>query len=753
MGNTRVCLLLIFSFGFLLSLSHCDSRVGKPLNVSYDGRAILINGSRTLFISGSIHYPRSTPSMWDSLMKRSIAAGINLIETYVFWNLHEPVKGQYYFEGYADLVQFLNVAKANQLFVNLRIGPYICGEWNYGGFPEWLREIPGMKFRDYNQPFMTEMQTWTEYVVNLMKEQKMFAPQGGPIIMAQVENEYGWLEKEYGASGRKYALWSASMAQNMSIGVPWIMCMQGDIATVINTCNGFYCEDYVPGHVATYPNQPLMWTENWPGWMQDWGEARPARPSQDVAYASARWFAKGGTHMNYYMWHGGTNFDRWSGGPYIVTSYDYDVALDEYGYPSEPKYSHSAALHSVLIKFADTLLSNDIPATISLGNNLQADVYGTGSTQLAFLSNISPSNNATVTFQNQSYFLPAWSVSLVGGGKLLYNTNVLPSYSTPSFADNPKKEVIRAPFTGYWAEPVGVWGTGQSFPSPPMQLDVTHDYSDYLWYTTVVNITSEGSSLSITSVQNRVLIFLNDIFVGDFAGGSVKVVLPSGVTGEANLYLLTATVGLENYGAYMEAYSVGILGDVYLGDQNITMSTWKVQPGLQGEALQVYTSSGSQKVEWNSDISSAINKPLTWFIGSFAMPPNPNDTTGFALDMTGMGKGMAYVNGHMIGRYWMITGEGICTCKWAGGYNQDQCRTNCGLPSQRYYHVPEDWLLPENNMVVLFEEIGGNPANVSLVVVRMLPPSHLRFSFPLSLFSTHSFDTSPPSPPLIHNVF
>jgi beta-galactosidase GanA len=144
--------------------------VGQPLNVSYDGRAILINGSRTLFISGSIHYPRSTPAMWDSLMKRSIAAGVNLIQTYVFWNLHEPIKGQYYFDDYADLVQFLSVAKQNQIFVNLRIGPYVCAEWNYGGFPEWLREIPDVTFRTYNQPFMTEMQTWMTYIDNLMKK-------------------------------------------------------------------------------------------------------------------------------------------------------------------------------------------------------------------------------------------------------------------------------------------------------------------------------------------------------------------------------------------------------------------------------------------------------------------------------------------------------------------------------------------------------------------------------------------------------
>jgi len=230
------------------------------------------------------------------------------------------------------------------------------------------------------------------------------------------------------------------------------------------------------------------------------------------------------------------------------------------------------------------------------------------------------------------------------------------------------------------------------------------------------DIATASLTLKLTDVQNRVLVYLNQQFVGSYSGGAVTVQLPSTITGKATLSLLVGTVGLVNYGAYMETYVVGILGEVLLGATNITLGPWTVQPGLQGESLQVYTEDGSKKVEWNSQVSSAINKPLTWFTGSFDMPSNPNGTTGFALDMTGMGKGMAFVNGYNIGRYWMVKGSGDCSCKWAGGYSPSQCQMNCGLPSQRYYHVPEDWLQADNNIVVLFEEDGGNPANVSLVV-------------------------------------
>jgi beta-galactosidase len=95
--------------------------------------------------------------MWPSLMKRSVEAGLNTIETYVFWGLHEPIRGQYDFTNELDLHKFITVAQEHGLNVIVRIGPYICAEINYGGFPEWLRSVPGMRIRTYNEPFMKEM--------------------------------------------------------------------------------------------------------------------------------------------------------------------------------------------------------------------------------------------------------------------------------------------------------------------------------------------------------------------------------------------------------------------------------------------------------------------------------------------------------------------------------------------------------------------------------------------------------------------
>ncbi|MBA0855449.1 hypothetical protein Goshw_014181 [Gossypium schwendimanii] len=140
------CFSLSITILFLyLLLVHC--------NVTYDRKAIAIDGQKRILFSGSIHYPRSTPEMWEGLVQKAKNGGLDVIDTYVFWNLHEPSPGNYNFEGRYDLVQFIKLVKKAGLYVHLRIGPYICGEWNFGGFPVWLKYVPGISFRTDNEPF------------------------------------------------------------------------------------------------------------------------------------------------------------------------------------------------------------------------------------------------------------------------------------------------------------------------------------------------------------------------------------------------------------------------------------------------------------------------------------------------------------------------------------------------------------------------------------------------------------------------
>lgn len=158
----------------------------KPFNVSYDHRALIIDGKRRMLISAGIHYPRATPQMWPDLIAKSKEGGADVIQTYAFWSGHEPVKGQYNFEGRYDIVKFVKLVGSAGLYLHLRIGPYVCAEWNFGGLPVWLRDVPGIEFRTENAPFKDEMQRFVTKIVDLMREEMLFSWQGGPIIMLQV---------------------------------------------------------------------------------------------------------------------------------------------------------------------------------------------------------------------------------------------------------------------------------------------------------------------------------------------------------------------------------------------------------------------------------------------------------------------------------------------------------------------------------------------------------------------------------------
>ncbi|CAK9168742.1 unnamed protein product [Ilex paraguariensis] len=200
-------------------------------NVTYDGRSLIIDGQRKLLFSGSIHYPRSTPDMWPSLISKAKEGGVDVIQTYVFWNLHEPQPGQYDFSGGRDIVGFIKEIQAQGLYACLRIGPFIEGEWTYGGLPFWLHDVPGIVFRSDNEPFKLHMQNFTTKIVNMMKAEGLYASQGGPIILSQVEtieNEYQNVEKAFRDKGPPYVRWAAEMAVGLQTGVPWVMCKQDD---------------------------------------------------------------------------------------------------------------------------------------------------------------------------------------------------------------------------------------------------------------------------------------------------------------------------------------------------------------------------------------------------------------------------------------------------------------------------------------------------------------------------------------------
>ncbi|KAJ3012139.1 UNVERIFIED_CONTAM: hypothetical protein HDU68_001352 [Siphonaria sp. JEL0065] len=215
-----------------------------------------------------------------------------------------------------------------------------------------------------------------------------------------------------GPRGYKYIQWAGEYAQSLNVGIPWIMCKQDNVPTVINAENGFYADNWIEGHRKRFPDQPAMVTELWTGWFQKFGQPKYTRYGEDLAFAAARFIAKGGSYIGYYMWHGGTNFGKW-GSDWKTTSYDYDALLNEYGFPNNPKHNHIADLHHTLNQYKDLILMND-PTEIQLNSkHVEAHVYGDLSTRaLVFFTNEDASSDIAITFGDRKLTLVQWSVTI-----------------------------------------------------------------------------------------------------------------------------------------------------------------------------------------------------------------------------------------------------------------------------------------------------------------------------------------------------
>lgn len=683
--------------------------------------------------------------MWPDLIQKAKDGGLDVIETYVFWDGHEPLTGQYYFEERYDVVKFVKLVNEAGLYVHLRLGPYICAEWNFGGFPVWLKYVPGISFRTDNEPFKAAMEKFVRKIVSMMKSEELYAWQGGPIILSQIENEYGPVEHYGGPGDKVYAAWAAKLALDLDIGVPWIMCKQVDAPDpIIDTCNGFYCDGFTPNK----PYKPKLWTEAWTGWFSSFGGPIPHRPNEDLAYSVVSFIQQGGSLVSYYMYHGGTNFGR-TAGNFIATSYDYDAPVDEYGLIRQPKWDHLRRLHQVIKSCESALVYGELTVA-SLGNDQQSYVYRTKSGACAaFLANNGTKSNAAVEFDGLHYDLPAWSISILPDCK----TEV---YNTARVSGKPNKirmEQVRGfSWKSYNEQTVSIdvstfTPTGLlermnmskeiidhdkiTFAETGLleQVNVTRDLTDYLWYTTYVNISEDehfltnGQDLALTvsSAGPSLHVYINEQLNGIAYGGlerstlaySRNVRLRAGIN---KISILSVTVGLYNGGTHYESWNYGVLGPVVLnglneGGRDLSMERWTYQIGLKGEALKLHSLSGISSVEWGE---ATKEKPLTWYKAFFDAPEG-NDP--LALDMSSMGKGIVWINGHNIGRYWpSYKAHGSCgSCDYRGTHNESLCVSNCGESSQRWYHMPRSWVNPTDNLLVVFEEWGGDPTGISLV--------------------------------------
>jgi beta-galactosidase len=343
----KTLLNLLLAFPLLALSAIPPAGVAQPAPHSFrveDGK-FLLDGKPFQIVSGEMHYPRIPRADWRARFRMARAMGLNTITTYVFWNEHEPRPGIYDFTGQRDVAEFIREAQSEGLYVILRPGPYVCAEWEWGGYPAWLLKDRGIQVRSSDPRFMGPARRW------LTRLGKELAPlqvgSGGPIIAVQVENEYGSFGSDHAymeqihhtlvdAGFTKAVLYTADGPTELASGsLP-------ELPAVINFGPGDAKHGFELLHKLR-PQGPFMTGEYWAGWFDHWGDKHHATDAKQQADELA-WILAQGDSISIYMFHGGTSFGWMNGanmdhGNYQpdVTSYDYDAPLDENGRPT-PKY-------------------------------------------------------------------------------------------------------------------------------------------------------------------------------------------------------------------------------------------------------------------------------------------------------------------------------------------------------------------------------------------------------------------------------
>ncbi|MFB7081565.1 beta-galactosidase family protein [Streptomyces sp. NPDC056308] len=304
-----------------------------------------LDGKPVRLLSGALHYFRVHEAQWDHRLSMLRAMGLNCVETYVPWNLHEPRPGR--LRDVAALGRFLDAAQRAGLWAIVRPGPYICAEWENGGLPAWVTGRFGRRVRTRDEAYLGAVERWFTALLPQVVQRQI--GRGGPVIMVQAENEYG----SYGTD-RVYLRRVAGMLRERGVTVPLFtsdgpedhMLTGGSVPGLLATANfGSGAREAFEVLRRHQPKGPLMCMEFWCGWFEHWG-AEPVVRDPARAADALREILECGASVNIYMAHGGTNFAGWAGanrsGPLqdqdflpTVTSYDYDAPIDEYGRPTE----------------------------------------------------------------------------------------------------------------------------------------------------------------------------------------------------------------------------------------------------------------------------------------------------------------------------------------------------------------------------------------------------------------------------------
>lgn len=312
--------------------------------------SFLLDGKPYIVKAAELHYPRIPEQYWEHRIQMCKALGMNTICLYVFWNLHETEQGKFDFRGPKNLRKFVELCRDNGMDVILRPGPYVCAEWEMGGLPWWLLKNPDIRLREGDPRFMKAVENFEREVARQVSD--LTVANGGPILMVQVENEYGsyGIDKSYVGAIRDLLKelypgtvlfqcdWSSNFLNNGLDDTLW----------TLNFGTGSNIDDQFAPLKQARPDTPLMCSEFWSGWFDKWGAGHETRPADDMIAGLTEMVDKG-ISFSLYMTHGGTNWSHWAGANspgYApdVTSYDYDAPISESGRTTEKYFKLRDAL-------------------------------------------------------------------------------------------------------------------------------------------------------------------------------------------------------------------------------------------------------------------------------------------------------------------------------------------------------------------------------------------------------------------------
>ena len=576
---------------------------GKPGTFTTGDKTFLLNGKPFVVKAAEVHYPRIPRPYWEHRIQMCKALGMNTVCIYVFWNIHEQKEGQFDFTGNNDVAEFCRIAQKNGMYVIVRPGPYVCAEWEMGGLPWWLLKKKDIKLRERDPYFMERVKIFEQKVGEQLAP--LTIQKGGPIIMVQVENEYGSYgeDKPYvseirdclrGIYGKELALfqcdWSSNFEKNGLDDLTWTM----------NFGTGANINDQFRRLGQLRPNAPKMCSEFWSGWFDKWGARHETRPAKDMVEGMDEMLSKG-ISFSLYMTHGGTSFGHWAGAnsPGFapdVTSYDYDAPINEYGHAT-PKFWE---LRKMMEKYNDGKALPAVPKDV-------APIITVPKFELKEFSSIFNGEDSQFKLPiRKEGGLMTFEEMDMGWGSMLYTTTM---------------------------------------PEIPAQSVITADFHDFAQ------------------------VFINGKYIGkiDRVKNEKSPTLPPVKKGD-ELEILVEAMGRINFGRAIKDFK-GIVGEVAItAEVEGIETTWKPQnwvkfglPDSYEKAADAFVHNNDytkaenegqrlgKKPQWNVDGLDLVSK-RGYYRGYFNLK-KVGDTF---LNFETWGKGQVWVNGHAMGRIWSI---------------------------------------------------------------------------------------------------